>query len=190
MFNLPRNCPLSLLVLWSAGIKLSQMRDFPGGPMIQNPPSNAGNVGSIPCQETKMPHAEGQLNPRTPQLGSSRAITKTPHRQKIKKNKKKNCFLKKKNWIRWGIHPQRTHSRVYWSVHQEPLPLSLFTYLLPEQRDPGNLFIYYRLVLHPRVRKWVKSAQPIAGHIESVSKTASVMPEELWAIVSSFLTPR
>ena len=96
MFNLPRNCPLSLLVLWSAGIKLSQMRDFPGGPMIQNPPSNAGNVGSIPCQETKMPHAEGQLNPRTPQLGSSRAITKTPHRQKIKKNKKKNCFLKKK----------------------------------------------------------------------------------------------
>ena len=96
MFNLPRNCPLSLLVLWSAGIKLSQMRDFPGGPIIQNPPSNAGNVGSIPCQETKMPHAEGQLNPRTPQLGSSRAITKTPHRQKIKKNKKKNCFLKKK----------------------------------------------------------------------------------------------
>ena len=72
------------------------MRDFPGGPIIQNPPSNAGNVGSIPCQETKMPHAKGQLSPRTPQLGSSRAITKTPHRQKIKKNKKKNCFLKKK----------------------------------------------------------------------------------------------
>ena len=85
-------------MLWSAGIKLSQMRDFPGGPMIQNPPSNAGNVGSIPGQETKMPHAEGQLSPRTPQLGSPRAITKTPHRQKKKKKekkekKKKNCFL-------------------------------------------------------------------------------------------------
>ena len=69
--------------------------------MIQNPPSNAGNVGSIPGQETKMPHAEGQLSPRTPQLGSPRAITKTPHRQKKKKKKRKKrkkriAFFKKK----------------------------------------------------------------------------------------------
>ena len=135
------------------------MRDFPGGPMIQNPPSNAGNVGSIPGQETKMPHAEGQLSPRTPQLGSPRAITKTPHRQKKKKKikkikeKKELLSLKKKNWIRWGIHPQRTHSWVDWSVHQEPLPPSLFTYMLPEQRDPGNLFIYYCLVLRHKSEK-------------------------------------
>ena len=89
-------------MLWSAGIKLSQMRDFPGGPMIQNPPSNAGNVGSIPGQETKMPHAEGQLSPCTPQLGSPRAITKTPHSQKKKKRKERKekkelLSLKKKN---------------------------------------------------------------------------------------------
>ena len=36
----------------------------------------------------------------------------------------------------------------------------------------------------------MKSTQLIAGRIESVSKTASVMPEELWATVSSFLTPQ
>ena len=36
--------------------------DFPGGPVIKNPPSNAGNVGSIPGQGTKIPYATGQLN--------------------------------------------------------------------------------------------------------------------------------
>ena len=27
--------------------------DFPGGPMVKNPPSNAGDVSSIPGQVTK-----------------------------------------------------------------------------------------------------------------------------------------
>ena len=45
---MPGNCPLRLLASRAAGIKLSQMRDFPGGPVVQNPPSNAGIVGSIP----------------------------------------------------------------------------------------------------------------------------------------------
>ena len=40
-------------------------RDFPGGPVVENPPSNAGDVGSIPGWETKVPHAVGQLSPRT-----------------------------------------------------------------------------------------------------------------------------
>ena len=39
--------------------------DFPGGPVVKNPPSNAGDVGSIPCRGTKIPHAMGQLIPRT-----------------------------------------------------------------------------------------------------------------------------
>ena len=38
-------------------------RDFPGGPVVKNPPSNAGDAGSIPGQGTKMPHATGQLSP-------------------------------------------------------------------------------------------------------------------------------
>ena len=37
------------------------IRDFPGGPMVKNPPSKAGDAGSIPDQGTKIPHAAGQL---------------------------------------------------------------------------------------------------------------------------------
>ena len=38
--------------------------DFPGGPVVKNPPSNAGDADSIPGWGTKTPHAEGQLSPR------------------------------------------------------------------------------------------------------------------------------
>ena len=31
--------------------------DFVGGPMVKNLPSNAGDMGSIPDQGTKIPHA-------------------------------------------------------------------------------------------------------------------------------------
>ena len=34
--------------------------DFPGGPVVKNPPSSAGDLGSIPGQGTKIPHAMGQ----------------------------------------------------------------------------------------------------------------------------------
>ena len=33
--------------------------------MVKNPPYNAGDVGSISGQGTKIPHAVGQLSPRT-----------------------------------------------------------------------------------------------------------------------------
>ena len=36
--------------------------DFPGGTVIRNSPSNAGDMGSIPGQGTKIPHAAGQLS--------------------------------------------------------------------------------------------------------------------------------
>ena len=45
--------------------KIALNRDFPGGPVVKNPPSNEGDVGSIPGQGTKIPHAAGQLNPCT-----------------------------------------------------------------------------------------------------------------------------
>ena len=38
---------------------------FSGGPMVKNPPSNAGDTGSIPGPGTKIPHATGQLSPCT-----------------------------------------------------------------------------------------------------------------------------
>ena len=31
--------------------------------MVKNPPPDAGNMGSIPGQETKMPHPDGVTNP-------------------------------------------------------------------------------------------------------------------------------
>ena len=37
--------------------------DFPGGPVVRNLPSNAGNLGLIPGRGTKIPHATGQLSP-------------------------------------------------------------------------------------------------------------------------------
>ena len=39
--------------------------DFPGGPVVRNPPSNAGDEGLIPGGGSKIPHAAGQLSPRT-----------------------------------------------------------------------------------------------------------------------------
>ena len=36
--------------------------DFPGGPVVKNPPSNAGDAGSISGQGTKIPQAAGQLS--------------------------------------------------------------------------------------------------------------------------------
>ena len=47
--------------------------DFPGGPVGKNPPSSAGDMGSIPGQGTKIPHSPGQTSPR--------ATTKTQHSQ-------------------------------------------------------------------------------------------------------------
>ena len=38
-------------------------RDLPGGPVVKNPPSNAGDAGSIPGRGTKIPHAAEQLSP-------------------------------------------------------------------------------------------------------------------------------
>ena len=37
--------------------------DFPGGPVVKNLPSNAGDTGSIPGWGTKIPHTAGQLSP-------------------------------------------------------------------------------------------------------------------------------
>ena len=45
-------------------LKYYYLRDFPGGPVVKNPPSSAGDTGSIPGQGTKIPRARGQLSPR------------------------------------------------------------------------------------------------------------------------------
>ena len=57
------NIFLLLLYLIKIFFKNLKYRNFPGGPVVKNPPSNAGDVGSIPGQGTKIPHASGQLSP-------------------------------------------------------------------------------------------------------------------------------
>ena len=42
---------------------MNLFRDFPGGPVVKNAPSIAGDVGSIPGRGTNNPHAAGQLSP-------------------------------------------------------------------------------------------------------------------------------
>ena len=44
--------------------QVSEFGDFPGGPVVKNLPSNAGDVGSIPGQGIKTPHSKGQLSPQ------------------------------------------------------------------------------------------------------------------------------
>ena len=61
--------PLKILVGFSKRefevliLKLT-WRDFPSGPVVKNPPSNAGDMDFIPGQGTKIPHAAGHLSLR------------------------------------------------------------------------------------------------------------------------------
>ena len=77
-------------------------RDFPGGLVIKNPPSNGGDGGSIPGWETKIPHAEGQLSsqvatsePHTPQWEAlelqQRLSTAKNKRPKSRRHRETNC---------------------------------------------------------------------------------------------------
>ena len=49
--------------LLQAFIQKSSPRDFPGGPVVKNPPSKAVDTGSISRQRTKVPHASEWLSP-------------------------------------------------------------------------------------------------------------------------------
>ena len=53
-------------------------RDFPGGPVVKNPPSNAGDAGSIPGQETKILHSAGQRSPCTVTTEPTHSIDHVP----------------------------------------------------------------------------------------------------------------
>ena len=40
---------------------INSVVDFPGGPVVKNPPSNAEDMGSVP-HPGRFPHATGQLS--------------------------------------------------------------------------------------------------------------------------------
>ena len=57
-------------------IKEYNKRDFPGGLVVKNLPSEARDSGSIPGQGPKIPHAPEQLSPHT-------ATAERPHRLQL-----------------------------------------------------------------------------------------------------------
>ena len=57
---------------------------FPGGPVVKNLPSNAGDKGLIPGWETKVPHASGQLSPHATTREKTACCNEEPVKQKIK----------------------------------------------------------------------------------------------------------
>ena len=61
-----------------------QQRDFPGSPVVKNPPSNGGDVGSVPGQGAKIPQVGvgvgGETKP-APQLLSPCAQSHKPTRK-------------------------------------------------------------------------------------------------------------
>ena len=52
--------------------------DFPGGPMVRNPPCSAGEAGSIPGLGTKISHAVEQLRLHA-RIESAYVTEKEPH---------------------------------------------------------------------------------------------------------------
>ena len=57
------NNETDLFSLIDTKFKKNVMRDFPGGPVVKNRPSNAGDMGLIPGWGTKTLNAAGELRP-------------------------------------------------------------------------------------------------------------------------------
>ena len=54
-------------------------RDFPSGPVVKNPPCNAGDAGLIPGQGTKIPHVSRQLSLSATTIEPKYHNKKIPH---------------------------------------------------------------------------------------------------------------
>ena len=69
----------------------AQAWHFPGGPVVETSPSNAGGAGSIPGRGAKFPHASGPKNQNIKQKQYCNKFNKDfkngPHKKKSLKNK-------------------------------------------------------------------------------------------------------
>ena len=54
----------------------------PGGPVVENPPTSAGDAGSIRGRGTRIPHAMGQLNPDSTATEAAHSRVHTPQQEK------------------------------------------------------------------------------------------------------------
>ena len=80
----------------------NSVRDFPGGPVVKNLPSNARDAGSIPGWGTKIPHTVRQLSLRAatttePAHSGARAsqLGRSPHtatREKARVSQRKILY--------------------------------------------------------------------------------------------------
>ena len=69
-------------------ISILTSEDFRGGPVVENQPSIAGDMGSIPGWGAKISHASRQLNLSTATRENPNAAIQT-HCSQTKKNKNK-----------------------------------------------------------------------------------------------------
>ena len=61
-----------MIIILTFKMGKKKKNDFPGGPLVKNPPSNTGDTDLIPGQGTKIPHARGSTKPT---YHNSRACT-------------------------------------------------------------------------------------------------------------------
>ena len=110
---------------------------FSGGPVVKNPPSNAGDTSLIPGLGTKIPQATRQLSPcvktaepvparvHVPQLEGSMRCNKDPAQPKKKKIKENKIWRIHTFWFQ-SYSVQFSHSvvsdslRLHESQHSRP----------------------------------------------------------------------
>ena len=76
--------------------------------MVKNPPSNAGDVGSIPGERTKIPYAAGQLSPRATTTEPAPPVAQEPQQEKPV------CCNKDPAWLSPGPKKKKEKSSSAW----------------------------------------------------------------------------
>ena len=80
------------------------------GPVVKNLPFNAGDVGFIPGQRTKIPHVEGQLNPFATTTESSHSRAHAPQQERPAHHNKDSILPKKARERKKIVICARSHS--------------------------------------------------------------------------------
>ena len=134
-------------------------RDFPGGPVVKNPSSNAGDVGPIPVWGTKISYTEGQLSPHTPAaepVCQNTCLNKDPARPG---NKKDTTGTRNEN--------RNSSAMQSWKGRRQPPCWPLF--LLPSDCPPW--------LSHPCRILCLPPVHQLPGLLRmQVSLTSSVLP--------------
>ena len=79
--------------MWEKNLSIRKLRrgEFPGGPLLKNPPYNVGDKCLIPDQGTKIPHTAGQQKPTSHTSRSLCNATKDPCNDDLTQPKQVNA---------------------------------------------------------------------------------------------------